>query len=59
MRRLQQATLLDGMPQSAGCHGGLGTVASGAGDVGAELDWTAQLLSKAQTQVGALDGGGS
>jgi uncharacterized protein DUF6244 len=32
-------------------------VPSGSGDVGAELDWTAQLLSKAQTQAAALDDG--
>ncbi len=32
-------------------------MASGSGDVGGEPDWTAQLLSKAQTQAAALDDG--
>jgi hypothetical protein len=30
---------------------------AGSGDVGAELDWTARLLAKAQTQAAALDDG--
>jgi hypothetical protein len=32
-------------------------VASGSGDVNGELDWTAHLLSKSQTQAAALDDG--
>ncbi len=32
-------------------------MASGSGEVSTELDWTAQLLSKAQSQAAALDDG--
>jgi hypothetical protein len=46
------------MPQSAGWHEELRTVASsGSGDLNGELDWTAQLLSKAHAQATALSDG--